>query len=294
MSKPRGLGRGLGALFPGADLAQRPDGARTVIPIPLSDIAPNPNQPRRDFDDAGLESLAQSIKTNGVLAPILVRPKREGPAHYEIIAGERRWRAAKLAGERTIPALVRESKDGQAIELALLENLQRTDLNPIEEAAGYRQLIAEHEFTQEVLAQRLGRSRPVIANALRLLALPDAVQALVRDGKLTAGHARAISALSDPKAERLARAAVAEGWSVRDIERAAAATSGKPSLVQRRAAVSTELPPDFAEVENRLRFALATKVTLRRGTHGGSIEIQYADDDELQRIVDRLCPETSS
>ena len=293
MSKPRGLGRGLGALFPGADVTERPAGARTVIPIALADIAPNPHQPRREFDATGLESLAQSIKANGVLAPILVRPKREGPAHYEIIAGERRWRAAKLAGQRTIPALVRESEDGQAIELALLENLQRTDLNAIEEAAGYRQLIAEHDFTQEVLAQRLGRSRPVIANALRLLSLPDGVQALVRDGKLSGGHARAISALSGAKAERLARAAVAEGWSVREIERAAAATSGKPGLAQRRAATPAQLPPDFAEVENRLRFALATKVTLRRGAHGGSVEIHYADDDELQRIVDRICPEAS-
>jgi ParB family chromosome partitioning protein len=288
MSKPRGLGRGLGALFPGANSQERPAGARTVIPIALTDIAPNAHQPRRAFHASELDSLAQSIKANGVLAPVLVRPKRDGPAHYELIAGERRWRAAKLAGLRTIPALVRDAKDGQAIELALLENLQRADLNPIEEAAGYRQLVAEYDFTQEMLAQRLGKSRPAVANALRLLSLPDSVQAFVRDGKLSGGHARALAALPGPKAERLAREAVAKGWSVRDIERAALHASGK--TVQRTKPVSA-LPPDLAEVENRLRFALATRVTLRRATHGGTLEIQYADDDELQRIVDRICPE---
>jgi ParB family chromosome partitioning protein len=201
MSKPpRGLGRGLGALFPGANSQERPAGARTVIPIALTDIAPNAHQPRRAFHASELDSLAQSIKANGVLAPVLVRPKRDGPAHYELIAGERRWRAAKLAGLRTIPALVRDAKDGQAIELALLENLQRADLNPIEEAAGYRQLVAEYDFTQEMLAQRLGKSRPAVSNALRLLTLPDSVQALVRDGKLSGGHARALAALPGPRA----------------------------------------------------------------------------------------------
>ncbi|MBV8170722.1 MAG: ParB/RepB/Spo0J family partition protein [Candidatus Eremiobacteraeota bacterium] len=290
MSKAqRGLGRGLGALFPGADTQARPAGARTVIPIALADIAPNANQPRRAFDRAELDSLAQSMKTNGVLVPVLVRPKREGPAHYELIAGERRWRAAKLAGLRSIPALVRESQDGEAIELALLENLQRSDLNAIEEAVGYRQLIAEYDFTQERLAQRLGRSRPVVANALRLLSLPDSVQALVRDGKLSGGHARALATLSAPKAERLAREAVAKGWSVREIERAALHASGKAESVQHRAARA--LPPDLAEVETRLRFALATRVALRPAARGGTLEINYADDDELQRIVDRICPE---
>jgi len=291
MSKPqRGLGRGLGALFPGASAQERPAGARTVIPLALADIAPNPHQPRHAFNQTELESLSHSIKSYGVLVPVLVRPKREGPAHYELIAGERRWRAAKLAGLRTIPAMVRETKDGQAIELALLENLQRTDLNAIEEAAGYRQLIAEHDFTQEMLAQRLGKSRPAVANALRLLSLPDSVQAMVRDGKLSGGHARALATLSGPKAERLAREAAAKGWSVREIERAALRASGKAAAPQARSTHAT-LPPDLAEVENRLRFALATRVTLRRAARGGSLEIHYADDDELQRIVDRICPE---
>lgn len=290
MSKSRGLGRGLGALFPGADVRERPTGARAVIPIAISDISPNAHQPRRAFDGAALEGLAQSIKANGVLVPVLVRPRHEGPAPYELIAGERRWRAARLAGLRSIPAIVRETKDGQSIEFALIENLQRTDLNALEEAAGYRQLIADYDFTQEKLAQRLGKSRPTIANALRLLTLPDTVQALIRDGKLSGSHARALAALSAPKAERLARQTVKRGWNVRDIERAAARES--KTAHARRAAAAHELPPDFAEVENRLRFALATRVTLRRAARGGSIEIQYADDDELQRIVERICPET--
>lgn len=291
MSKARGLGRGLGALFPNAGTQERPAGARTVIPIALADIAPNAHQPRHAFDQEELASLARSIKANGVLAPVLVRPKRDGPAHYELIAGERRWRAAKLAGLRTIPALVREAKDGQAIELALLENLQRADLNPIEEAAGYRQLLAEYDFTQEMLAQRLGKSRPAVANALRLLSLPGSVQALVRDGKLSGGHARSLAALSGPKAERLARECVARGWSVRELERAALQASGKAGTPQASAKAPAALPPDFAEVENRLRFALATRVSLRRAVQGGTLEIHYADDAELQRIIDRICPE---
>ena len=292
MSKQRGLGRGLGALFPGAlaGVAQSPSDA--VISIDVKDIAPNPAQPRRGFDAAALEALAQSIRANGLLAPIIVRPKADGAAHYQIVIGERRWRAARLAGLRTINAFVRDARDGQAIELALLENVQRADLNAIEEAAGYRQLMGEHGFTQDSLAQRLGKSRPGIANALRLLNLPDSVQAMVRDGKLSAGHARALASLPGPKAEKLARAAVARGWNVRDIERAAGVQSGKhPS--PKRSAARSNLPPDLMEIEDRLRFALATRVSLRRGPRGGSLEIHYADDEELQRIVDRICPEAS-
>ena len=291
MSKQRGLGRGLGALFPGADARGGASTDRTVMALALSDVAPNPQQPRRAFEGDALALLAQSMKANGVLAPILVRPKRVGAAHYEIVAGERRWRAAKLAGLRTIPALVRDTKDGHAIELALLENLQRTDLNPIEEASGYRQLIAEYDFTQEILAQRLGKARPTVANALRLLSLPDTVQAMVRDGKLSAGHARALAALPGPKAVKLARQTIEHGWNVRELERAVSPPAAPGQRAPARQA--PELPADFAEVESRLRFALATRVVLRRGAHGGSIEIHYADDDELQRIVDRICPEAS-
>jgi ParB family chromosome partitioning protein len=196
MSKQRGLGRGLGAFFQGAAtaVAAPPSGDRVAL-IAIDAIVPNPNQPRRSLDEAELAWLAQSIRANGVLSPILVHAARSGNAQYEIVAGERRWRAARLAGLKEIPALVREIDASQSLELALLENLQRADLNPIEEATGYRQLIDEHGFTQESLSNRLGKARPTVANALRLLSLPDSVQAMVRDRRLSAGHARALAAL---------------------------------------------------------------------------------------------------
>jgi len=289
MNKRRGLGRGLGALFPQSGGAADAAGAAAVAQLAVDEIEPNPQQPRRHFDGAELEGLAESIRANGLLAPILVRPVKGRGRRHQIVAGERRWRAAQLAGLRTIPAVIREARDGQAIELALIENVQRTDLNPIEEAAGYRQLITEHEFTQETLSRRLGKARPTLANALRLLTLPDAVQALIRDGNLSAGHGRALAALPAPSALRIAREAAAGGWSVRDVERrAAAAAARRPAGAAPSSA--TALPPDLADIETKLRFALATRVKLTQGVRGGSIEIGYANDDELQRIVDRICP----
>jgi ParB family chromosome partitioning protein len=207
------------------------------------------------------------------------------------VAGERRWRAARLAGLSHIPALVREAQDRESLELALLENLQRSDLNPVEEAAGYRQLIEEHGFTQETLAQRLGKARPTLANALRLLSLPDSVLAYVRDRKLSAGHARALASLPPDRAARIARAAAAKGLSVRDVERlAAAASPAKTKKAQSGVAASLELSPELADVETKLRFALAARVLVRPARQGGSIEIRYSDDEELQRIVDTICP----
>lgn len=292
MNKPRGLGRGLGALFPGGAasnvLAQEAPGAK-LIEIEIERIKPNPHQPRRHFDEESLTALAQSISAHGLLAPIIVRRHPDLPESYEIITGERRWRAARLAGLRTIGAMVRDAHAGEAIELAILENVQRADLNPIEEASGYRQLIDEHGFTQETVAQRIGKSRPAIANALRLLTLPDAVQALVRDGKLSAGHVRALAALPHPRAQELAQLAVRQGLSVRELERLSAARESKRTAVAIRHA---GLRPDLAEAENRLRFALATRVALQpRPAGGGTIEIQYADDGELTRILDRVAPQ---
>jgi ParB family transcriptional regulator, chromosome partitioning protein len=303
VNKPRGLGRGLGALFPAAaGLAQRhPANAVAVTPphgvsaTPLAEldierIKPNPLQPRRHFDEESLTALAQSIEAHGLLAPIIVRPDPASNDRYEIVTGERRWRAARLAGLRTIAAIVRQARAGEAIELALLENVQRTDLNAIEEAAGYRQLIEEHGYTQDALAQRIGKSRSAVANVMRLLALPDAVQALVRDGKLSAGHARALVALPRHRAQMLADQAVREGLSVRDLERRSSAQNGKKGTAPTRAA--TSLSPDMADAENRLRFALATRVALHpRRAGGGTIEIAYADDGELTRILDRIAPQ---
>lgn len=293
MNKRRGLGRGLGALFPVGSGAVPPSAAgvraESVVQLATSEIEPNPNQPRRDFDLAELEGLAESIRANGLLAPILVRPATSGRKRYQIIAGERRWRAAQIADLRTIAAVVREAGDGQAIELALIENVQRTDLNPIEEASGYRQLLSEHGFTQESLGRRLGKARPTVANSLRLLTLPDPVQALIRDGKISAGHGRAIAALPAHVALRLAKQAAARGSSVREIERLAARAPAERSHSV-AVAVDGGLSPDLADVESKLRFALATRVKLSRGPNGGTIEIGYADDEELQRIVDRICP----
>jgi ParB family chromosome partitioning protein len=295
MSKRRGLGRGLDVFFPSGarEQAAASGAADTVERIPVERISANPKQPRRRFEEARLQELADSIRANGVLAPIVVRRKADAKSSYEIVAGERRWRAAKLAGLSAIPALVRDVEDAAAIELALVENLQRTDLNAIEEAAGYRQLIEEHGFTQDELARRVGKSRPAVANALRLLSLPDAVQALLRDGRLSSGHARALVGMPVARAEHLARQAADGRLNVRDIERAAAQTpparGARPAPSQHKTAAS--LSPELAEVENRLRFALATQVCLRRGAGGGSIEIRFANDGELQRIVDAICPE---
>jgi len=299
VSKQRGLGRGLGAFFPNAGAAQTaaakapsktaPDEQRVAM-LDVDSIAANPNQPRRDFDEEELDALSQSIRANGVLAPILVRAAGVG---YEIIAGERRWRATKLAGLHQIPALVREADDPQTLELALLENLQREDLNPIEEASGYRQLLDDYGFTQDALCTRLGKARPTLTNALRLLSLPDAVQAMVRDGRLSAGHARALAALPAARAEAIARTAVGQGLSVREVERLAAAVSsakkkpGRPASRPGQAGLS----PELAAVESRLRFALATRVAIRPHAGGGTIEIDYVGDDDLTRIVDVMCPQ---
>lgn len=296
MNKPRGLGRGLGALFPGGTAtAPRPQAVPgpALVQIPIEHIKPNPHQPRRHFDEESLTALAQSISAHGLLAPIIVRrdPNEEGS--YEIITGERRWRAARLAGLRNIAAIMRETRGGEAIELAILENVQRADLNAIEEAAGYRQLIDEHAYTQDMLAQRIGKSRPAVANALRLLRLPDSVQAMVRDGKLSAGHARALAALPHGRARQLAEEAVRLGLTVRDVERKSAAREGTASNRAHLATTTTrQLLPEMSEAENRLRFALATRVALHpRQAGGGTIEIHYADDGELTRILDRIAPQ---
>lgn len=293
MSKQRGLGRGLGAFFPSAAAQKERPAAGNVASIPIDAIVPNPHQPRRHFDDEAIAALAQSIGANGLLSPILVRSA--GDERYEIVAGERRWRAARLAGLTHIPALVREADDPQALELALLENLQRTDLNPIEEAAGYRQLLDDYGFTQDALCTRLGKARPTLANSLRLLVLPDSIQAMVRDGRLSAGHARAIASLPGPRAELVAREAVHRGLSVREVERMAAAAPSAQRRARSSAAPGQKTPaalaPELADVETRLRFALATRVAIHPAAQGGTIEIRYAGDEELQRIVDAICPE---
>jgi ParB family chromosome partitioning protein len=276
----RGLGRGLGALLGDQVAPPSTPAGRGLLAVPVAAISPNPHQPRVTFEPGALDELRASIAEFGVLVPILVR-KLDGDK-YELIAGERRWRAATAAGLATVPAIVRAADDRESLEVAIVENLQRENLDPLEEAMGFAHLMEAHDFTQEQVAQRVGRSRPAVANALRLLTLSDPIKALVRDGKLTAGGARALLAVPEAKREAIARRVVAEGLSVRAIEALAREPAAKPKPVP----VANDA--ETTALVDRLRYRFATAVALTRRERGGSIEIRYADDDELVRIVDVL------
>ncbi|GAC1578653.1 MAG: ParB/RepB/Spo0J family partition protein [Candidatus Elarobacter sp.] len=286
----RGLGRGLGALLGEGGTADVTTTAapvkRDLQQVPLAKIAPNPRQPRQTFAPAALDELRASIASFGVLVPIIVRERGDG---FELIAGERRLRAAQAAGLQTIPAIVRASDDRESLEVAIIENLQRENLDPLEEAMGFSHLMEAYEFTQEQVAERLGRSRPAIANALRLLSLSDAVKQYVRDGKLSAGHARAILALPPERRETTAKRAVEEELSVRALERLAQETSPKR---QRANAPAQRAGGDDEAFLERLRYRYATQVRLIAHERGGSIELRYADPADLLRIVDVLLGET--
>jgi ParB family chromosome partitioning protein len=275
--RPQGLGRGLAALIP-----QRSSTTTGSIEIPLARIRENPRQPRLRMDDTALEGLAESIRQHGVLQPILVTETIDG---YQLVAGERRVRASRLAGLERIPAIVRQLADRQQLELALVENLQREDLDPIEAARAYRQLIDEFGFTQDDLATRVGRARSTVANTLRLLDLHQAVQDAVADGRITEGHARALGGLPTDGQARLIDTVVDEGLSVRQTE----------ELVRRlreprppREATPVTPDPDVERVEEDLRQSLGTKVRLTRTRRGGRIVIEYYGDDELARLYQRL------
>ncbi len=307
MSK-RGLGRGLGALLGDAGtsdvtthtttaVAAAPAGsaaagaaagaaaAREGLPrIPVARIRPNPFQPRTTFAPEALAELQASIASFGVLVPIIVRERPDG---YELIAGERRWRAAQAAGLETIPAIVRSADDRESLEVAIIENLQRENLDPLEEAMGFAHLMEAHGFTQEQVAQRLGRSRPAIANALRLLSLPDSVKQLVRDGKLTAAHARTVLSFPPERRETMARRAADEQLSVRALERLA--QDGAPKRARAGTAASASGAND--EYVERLRYRYATQVRVLAQERGGTIELRYADPADLLRIVDLLLGE---
>ncbi len=286
MSKPlRGLGRGLGALLGDAPAAAAAPGASGLNEIPVGSIRPNPRQPRQSFPREAMEELERSIEALGVLVPIIVRPLGGSPPLYELVAGERRWRAASAVRLPSVPAIVRDIDDRASLELAVVENLQRANLDPIEEAMGFANLMDEYDYTQERLAERLGRSRPSIANALRLLALPDAVKAELRDGRLSTGHAKAI--LAFPESERVAAAlrAVRDGLSVRDLERLAARRKSPAASRAKKSA-------DLEAAEARLRYRFGTAVTIAAGPRGGRIELKYASPEELVRIVDLLLNES--
>ena len=276
----RGLGRGLGAL-----LSSTPTEDDTLVEIGIDQVEPNPNQPRKAFETSGLDELAASIRASGVIQPVIVRRVGEG---YQLIAGERRWRAARQAGLDRIPAVVREATDAESLELALVENLLREDLNPMEEAEAYRSLLAQFEWTQEQLALRIGRDRTSIANALRLLRLPEEIQADLRGGRLTMGHARALLALEKTADQlRLRDEILAHDWSVRATEdsiRAAEASPAPKRTPRRRRGHS----PELAALEQSLQRALLTKVQISGNDRRGKIEILYANPEELERLTELL------
>lgn len=270
----------MGALLgaPGAPAAPPP--SRGLVNVPVAAIAPNPHQPRTTFAPEALAELRSSIEEFGVLVPIIVR--RLAGDRYELIAGERRWRAAAAAGLETIPALVRNAGDRESLEVAIIENLQRENLDPLEEAMGFSHLMETYGFTQEQVAQRVGRSRPAVANAVRLLGLSDPIKALVREGRLSAGAARTLLAVPEERRDAVARRAAAEGLSVRALEALAREPAAKT-----RAAVPA-LDPETAAVIERLRYRYATHVAVVRRERGGTIELRFAGEDELLRIVDLL------
>ena len=271
----RALGRGLGALLPPAEAE---DGTR-LRELPVESLIPNPQQPRRSFDGQALEELAASIRSSGVLQPLVVRPRG---SQFEILVGERRWRAAQQAGLTRVPSIVREASDAEALELGLVENLLREDLNPVEAAQAYQRLLAEFGWTQDELARRLGKDRSSVANALRLLRLPEMIQEDLRSGRLTMGHARALLGLPSATAQlRLRERILAQDWSVRTTEAGVQARRSPRARLRRRA-------PDVEAVEEELRLALGTRVRIVGNLARGRIELPYVSPAELQRIHGRL------
>jgi len=280
----RGLGRGLDALLG----VPRPQSAGLTA-VRVDAIRPNPRQPRTNFAPQSLAELEQSIRELGVLVPIIVRQlDTSGAATYELIAGERRWRAAAAARLETIPAIVREADDRSSLELAIVENLQREDLDPVEEAMGFQNLIDEYGFTQERIAERIGKSRPAVANALRLLGLSDALKAKLRDGAISFGHAKALLALEPAVREAVAERIARDGLTVRDVERLGERRKPKAAAPAARATL-----PELQAAETRLRYALGAPVALVPTPHGGRIEVRYANDDDLNRLLDIIAPEVS-
>lgn len=279
MSAPkRGLGRGLDALLGATSVDSTREAMRE---IPVDRITPNPFQPRKSFERGALEELKRSIAEYGVLVPIIVRSRSGG---FELVAGERRWRACAELRRATIPAIVRAGDERDTLEVALIENLQRENLNPLEEAAGFAALIEEHGFTQDDVANRIGKSRPAVSNALRLLALPDAVKAMLADGRLSAGHARALLAADPPLRVALAERALREGLTVRVLER----LTGAVASTKKKEAAARELSAEERDFETRLRERYGTRVLVVRGARGGRIELRFGSEDELIRLGDLL------
>ena len=303
MARLSGLGKGLGALIPADATAVVVGDQPRLEDLPVSSIVPNPHQPRVHFDEESLTELAASVRQIGVLQPVLVRPSGDGT--YELIAGERRWRAARRAGLAVIPAIVRTTDDLGSVERALVENLHRQDLTPLEEAAAYQQLIEDFSLTHEQVATRVGKSRSAVTNTLRLMSLPAGIQALMADGRLSAGHAKALLGTPDRAfQEQLARRAANESWSVRMLEDAvrdrgsagsdpaeAAAPTAPSGRVGDGAGLTgaTRLrPPGLLELEELLADYLSTRVSVTMGTAKGKVVIEFADLEDLERIYHQM------
>ena len=279
--KQKGLGRGLGALID--DFSEFPP-QQSVTVLPLQKVEPNPNQPRRSFDEVELQALADSIAEHGIVQPLAVRALDNG--YYQIIAGERRWRAARLAGLQEVPVVVLEADDRTVMELALVENLQRQDLNPMEEAEGYRALMEDYGLTQEQAASRVGKSRPAVANALRLLALPGEVRAMVEDGTLSAGHARAVLSLPSARLQKAAaQKIIALRLSVRQAETMCKRMAAGEKPAKERPALTVDY---VAECEKELTKRLGRKVRIVSGKRKGRFELEFYGADDLQQLYDRL------
>lgn len=284
MNRKPALGRGLGALLPDARQTQ-PSHSTGLTRLPIDQIHADRANPRKSFDEAELEELAVSLKQQGVLQPVLVR--RDPKGGYRLIAGERRWRAAQRAGLHEVPAIVREASDAEAYELALVENIQRADLNPLEEAEAFRRLVEERRLTQEQVADRVGKDRSTVANALRLLTLPNEVKQLVLEGDLDMGHARAILGLSKPaEMVTVARAVITEKLTVRETEAHVKALKGSGAAGGKGKKTPAKTSPEARKLVEDLQRRLGTKVRLvEKGAGKGSVEIQYFSYEDLERII---------
>jgi ParB family transcriptional regulator, chromosome partitioning protein len=280
MNTKHGLGRGLGALLSSSPAPAAETGTSKVQELPIDSMVPNPRQPRKAFDDKSLRDLSQSLKRSGVLQPVVVR--RHGQ-QFEIVVGERRWRAANMAGLSHIPAVVREATDAETLELALVENLLREDLNPMEEAEAYQRLLTEFTWTQDELGQRVGKDRSSVANCLRLLKLPELIQADLRAGRLTMGHARALLSLASPAEQlKLREEILAHSWSVRATEEG---VQRKQRQAPRRAGRRSA---ELVALEDSLRETLATRVRLVGSERAGRIEITYTSAEDLERLTELI------
>ncbi|HKI43864.1 MAG TPA: ParB/RepB/Spo0J family partition protein [Balneolales bacterium] len=300
MAKRKALGRGLGAYFPdmeekdekkagdssggGNPYIETGERINVILHIPVTNVRPNPNQPRKEFDELKLQELAESIQQHGLIQPITVR--YVGEKRYELISGERRLRAARMAGFHDIPAYIREIDDEQSLAFALIENVQREELNPIEIAMGYRRLIDECSYTQDEVSKKVGKSRSAVTNFLRLLNLPALIQRALRDGKISTGHARALITIEDPQLQQqILDKAIAEDYSVRQIEDAVRRIAKKKS--RKRTVISEKDQNDFEtnELARQLRHKLSTKVQIKKKNEGGEIRIEYYSDEDLDRLI---------